>query len=63
MKLYVKKIMSKKGSPFIAIVGEDVFGQCFITFDTQVIMRMCGMSPKEFGDLNVGDSICIGDVG
>ena len=62
MSLYVKKIMSKKGKPFIAVVGEDVFGQCFITFDTQVIMRMSGLSAKEISALEVGDSIHIGEV-
>lgn len=62
MKLYVKKLMSKKGNPFVAIVGIDCFGQCFVTFDTQVIMRMSGLSAKDIGNMSVGDSIEIGEV-
>ena len=56
-------MLSKKGNSFIAIVGEDVFGHCFITFDTQVIMRMSGLSASDIASLEVGASICIGEVG
>lgn len=62
MSLYVKKIMSKKNKPFLALVGEDVFGQCFISFDPQVIMRISGLTAADLSNLDVGGAIMIGEV-
>lgn len=55
--LYVRKGISKKsGKEYVALVGEDVFGTFFISFDSQVVMRVSGMSAFDIANLPVGDN-------
>ena len=52
--LYLKKGISKNGKPYCAIVMEDFFGTSFVTFDTNIIMRMSGYTAQEIFLLDNG---------